>query len=240
MINRLVLLPGLDGTGELFSDFVAALPQTIETTVVRYPTQESRTYAELLGVVRNLVAPLEKFVLVGESFSSPLAIQLAGSRPPNLAGLVICVGFVSNPFPRSRRLVRALAKPSLFGLPTPEFILKHYLTGWSGALALRRKIRQNRLLVRPKVLADRVQEILKSDAKEELMRINVPILYLQGAYDRLIGKRCFEEIRRLQPRSILASIPAHHVLLQQKPVEAAEAVMKFMRACQDEQAIAPA
>src|SRR5215472_16577009 len=102
MIKRLVLLPGLDGTGELFADFVAALPPTIEATVIAYPAREFLTYAELSPLVRDQVAHLGPFVLLGESFSSPLAATLAGSRPANLAGLIICAGFVSNPFPHSK------------------------------------------------------------------------------------------------------------------------------------------
>jgi len=180
MVNRLVLLPGLDGTGALFADFVAALPRTMEVTVVGYPTDEPRTYAELLVFVRDSVARLDRFVLLGESFSSPLAIKVAGSRPANLAGLVICAGFASNPFPPLKLLMRMLAKPFLFRLPTPDFILKYFLAGFSASPALIRKIRQNRLLVQPEVLANRVQEILNCDAKEDLIRADVPIMYLQG------------------------------------------------------------
>jgi len=36
MIRRLVLLPGMDGTGELFADFVEALPDAFDGRVVRY------------------------------------------------------------------------------------------------------------------------------------------------------------------------------------------------------------
>ena len=34
---KLVLLPGMDGTGELFDSFVKALPQSFTTEIVRYP-----------------------------------------------------------------------------------------------------------------------------------------------------------------------------------------------------------
>lgn len=43
---RLVLLPGLDGTGELFAPFVAALG-AIPSQVIAYPHDRVMGYAEL-------------------------------------------------------------------------------------------------------------------------------------------------------------------------------------------------
>lgn len=37
-VRKLVLLPGMDGTGELFAGFVTALPDTFETTTIKYPS----------------------------------------------------------------------------------------------------------------------------------------------------------------------------------------------------------
>jgi len=236
MIKGLVLLPGLDGTGELFADLVAALPPTLAVTVVGYPRQEFRTYDQLLDFVRDSVAHLDPFVVLGESFSSPLAVRLAASRPENLAGLIICAGFVSNPFPHAGFFMRALAKPFLFRLPRPGFIHKYYVTGWRASPKFRERFRENLRLVAPEVLAGRVQEILRCDARDDLVRTAVPTLYLQGAHDRLIRLRCFEEIQKLQPRVRLASVPAPHLLLQQKPHEAAEAIMKFIHEIQAGQA----
>jgi hypothetical protein len=40
-VFKLVLLPGMDGTGELFSNFEAALPSSLETVRVRYPADDT-------------------------------------------------------------------------------------------------------------------------------------------------------------------------------------------------------
>jgi hypothetical protein len=50
----LVLLPGLDGTGELFSGFRNALSPGIRTTVVSYPPDPGSGYAELEAIARSL------------------------------------------------------------------------------------------------------------------------------------------------------------------------------------------
>jgi pimeloyl-[acyl-carrier protein] methyl ester esterase len=228
VIKRIVLLPGLDGTGALFADFVAALPPTVAATVIDYPKQEFYSYAELLELVRGSVADLESYVVLGESFSSPLAVHLAATRPKNLAGLIICAGFVSNPFPHAKFLMRILARPFLFRLPTPDFIHKYFVTGWSAPAAFIERIHTNLRLVSPEVLAGRVHEILNCDAREDMVRTTAPTMYLQGEYDRLIRRRCFEEIQQLQPRVRLASVAAPHLVLQMKPRESVEAILKFM------------
>ena len=94
---KLVLLPGMDGTGELFSGFIAALPGTFEVVTVRYPTERYLPYSELENFVRAACPIFGPFMLVAESFSTPLAIQYAATSPANLAGIVLCTGFATSP-----------------------------------------------------------------------------------------------------------------------------------------------
>ena len=53
--KTLVLLPGLDGTGNLFTDFVAALPPTLIARTVRYPADRFLTYTDLLTYLRDVI-----------------------------------------------------------------------------------------------------------------------------------------------------------------------------------------
>lgn len=71
MIKKLVMLPGMDGTGELFADFVEALPDRFEVEVVRYPTNVCLSYTELMTFVQSAAPGSEPFVLIAESFSPP-------------------------------------------------------------------------------------------------------------------------------------------------------------------------
>ncbi len=76
----LVLLPGLDGTGILFTPLVVALGNGRRVIVVTYPTSEkAQTYAKLHEVAGAALPPSGPLVLLGESFSGPLAISLAAA-----------------------------------------------------------------------------------------------------------------------------------------------------------------
>lgn len=75
---RLVLLPGLDGTGRLFQPLLAHLPSTIDPLVISY-SNLAGTYAEMLPAARKELPPDRPFVLLAESFSGPAAIALAAN-----------------------------------------------------------------------------------------------------------------------------------------------------------------
>ena len=64
MARHLVLLPGIHGKGQLFEDFIAALPNTLVTAVVAYPATRFLSYGELRPYVGAPVPKAEPFVLL--------------------------------------------------------------------------------------------------------------------------------------------------------------------------------
>jgi pimeloyl-ACP methyl ester carboxylesterase len=98
-VAAIVLLPGMDGTGSLFSEFIAALPHGLEPIVVAYPIDRALDYADLVQLARESLPTDRPYLLVGESFSGPIAISLAASRPEGLRGLVLVCSFARSPMP---------------------------------------------------------------------------------------------------------------------------------------------
>ena len=89
----------MDGTGQLFREFVACLPETIEPVIVRYPTDQCLSYDDLNEFVRIACPDSAAFVVLAESFSTPLAIKYAAKNRANLIGVILCAGFVTSPVP---------------------------------------------------------------------------------------------------------------------------------------------
>jgi pimeloyl-[acyl-carrier protein] methyl ester esterase len=226
--KHLVLLPGLDGTGELFVDFVAALPESCTATIVAYPTDRFLSYTDLRPFVRAAVPHSERFVLVAESFSTPLAIWYAATNPPNLVAVVICAGFVGSPIHDWSEIVKVLAKPWLFSLKLPRTFVEYFLIGQNAAPSLLQKLRQALHGVSPDVLSGRVREVLDCDARDDLRRITVPLLYLEATNDKLLSSSCKEEFSHIRPDVLFKSVPAPHLLLQREPQKAASIVMAFV------------
>lgn len=227
--KRLVLLPGLDGTGELFADFVAALPQAWTATTVAYPTDRFLPYTDLRPFVSAAVPQSERFVLVAESFSTPLAVWYAATNPRNLDAVVICAGFVGSPVHAWSGIVKAMLTPWLFRLRPPRFILEYFLLGRNTPPELLTKLRRTLRRVGPGVLSGRVREALHCDARDDLRRTTVPLLYLEATYDRLLSSSCEKEFSHLRPDIQFSSVPAPHLLLQREPQKAATIMMAFFR-----------
>jgi pimeloyl-[acyl-carrier protein] methyl ester esterase len=221
---KLVLMPGMDGTGELFSEFVAVLPPWLETVIVRYPTEQIASYAELEGIVRAACPVSEPFLLVAESFSTPLAIQIAATHPANLVGLVLCAGFATTPVEGWRRLPGLLLTPFVFRVPIPDIALKFWLVGADAPTSLLAAVRDAISSVWPRVLAARFRAVLECDVRAQLNQIAVPVLYLQAKQDRLVDRSSLEEIRRIKPHVKVVSIEGPHLLLQRQPQKSAEGV----------------
>lgn len=185
-------------------------------------------YADLFPYLLDIVPKTAPFVLVAESFSSPLAIKLAAMNPANLKGLVICAGFVKFPVTGWLRRMQALVRPFLFRFAAPRFVLEYFLVGAMVPGDLIDAVRRTLYSVSPTVIAGRIRAAMTCNLSGELSRVRVPILYLRADHDRLIMKSCFEEIQRVKPDTILATIPGPHLLLQREPCKAAVLIAQFL------------
>src|SRR6267143_1403773 len=221
------VLPGLDGTGQLFAAFLASLPNTFTATVVAYPADKILSYLELRPFVSAAVPKAEPFVLLAESFSAPLAVEFAASNPPNLAGLVICAGFVFKPIADWSQLAMAALRPWLFRLSAPRWILEYFLVGRDAPRSLILELRQVLRSVSPDVLSGRVCEALNCDARNALARTKVSLLYVQATQDKLLADSCVNEMKRIKPEMLIAQLAGPHLLLQREPQKVASIVSTY-------------
>jgi pimeloyl-[acyl-carrier protein] methyl ester esterase len=219
-----VLMPGLDGTGRLFEPLRQAVGDRAETLTVSYPEHEALTYAELLPRVERLLPKAGGFVLIAESFSGPLALALAAESPARLAGVVLCNTFVTPPVWRGL----GLAPLSLLTrLSPPDLLLRRYLVGDDASAEALERARAATEAVAPAVLAARIDEVLRVDARAWLEACEAPLLYLRGEQDRLVPERCLEEILQLRPQAAVARIDGPHLLLQAAPEACAQRIERF-------------
>ncbi|MDM5181960.1 alpha/beta hydrolase [Massilia sp. DJPM01] len=224
----LVLLPGMDGSGDLFAGFIAALGDRQETMVVSYPPALALGYAGLTEHARAQL-PLDRpFVLVGESFSGPVAIALAASRPPGLIGLVLCCTFARTPRP-----LLAPLRPLVSVLPMPSSLtplIAPFLLGFDAPLALRRALRAALDQVPPARLRGRLREVMAVDYTARARNIAVPVLYLQATRDWIVPASAARLLASLCPDWRLVALEGPHLLLQSVPEQAATTIKHFVAA----------
>ena len=224
----LVLLPGLEGTGDLFANLLPELPQTLNVITAAYPPERFLPYAELVSWLSNVVPKNGIFALLAESYGTPLAVKFAATHPPNLVGIILSAGFISNPVRSWGLLPKLLARPFLFRVRPPDFMLEYFLIGPHASKSLKLAFRRAVRSVSADVLAERARAVISCDAKLEIGQVNVPMLYLRGTEDRLVGKASLDQIKSLRPETISFSVRAPHLLLQREPRIAARAITQFL------------
>ena len=83
--------------------------------------------------------------------------------------------------------------------------------------------------LRRDVLAARVEAVLDVNVREELKGLQVPVLYIAGAGDWLIGKKCIDVIWLCRPDVEIRVLEACHMVLQTNPAEAAKVITEFCK-----------
>jgi pimeloyl-ACP methyl ester carboxylesterase len=219
----------MDGTGDLFDDFISALPSEFGVVAVRYPVEQPLRYADLLPFIRDASSPSEPFAMIAESFSTPLAIQYAAAQSQNLSCLIMCAGFVTSPATGWKRVVASLLAPATFKRAMPEHLIRALLLDTHAPPDLVLRVRQAISSVRADVLCSRLREILACDVRTELAKVTTPLLYIQARNDRLVRASNFATIKAIRPNTSVIVLDAPHLLLQRNPSGAARAVVDFVR-----------
>jgi pimeloyl-ACP methyl ester carboxylesterase len=222
---RLVLLPGLDGTGLLFARFVSALGPEVEVAVVHYPNDRALTYPEHEGIARSFLPTNQPYVLLGESFSGPIAISIAATQPAGLLGLILCCTFARSPYPLLSHL-QPLFNFVPFNL-MPKVLQSHFIFGRFSSRSLRVEHRAAVSLASNVALRARIRDVFAVDVTAKLAEINVPTLYLQASEDHVVPKSAAGPIRRGIPGAKFIELEAPHLLLQTKPDKAAGLITDF-------------
>jgi pimeloyl-ACP methyl ester carboxylesterase len=223
----LVLLPGLDGTGKLFAEFVRVVGTDIETHIVSYPKDEPLGYAELEVLVRTVLPTDRPFVLLGESFSGPIAIRIAADPPSGLVGLILCVTFAKNPYPLlgwAGALAAWLPVKSL-----PRWVRAPLMWGSMSPERAPNQVSRAMADVAEGVIRHRIAALLAVDESTALARIRLPLLVLQAGHDLVVPRAATDWIVTIARHAQVVEIEGPHLLLQTRPAECATAVVAFMR-----------
>jgi pimeloyl-[acyl-carrier protein] methyl ester esterase len=225
--TRLILLPGLDGAGLAFGPLLKLLPSFIQPTVVTYPRDRVMGYQELLPMVMGML-PNEPFVLLGESFSSPLSITIAAARPPGLRGLILSSAFARNPLWLAPNWLAYLTHPLVFRLYNPYIRLKVWRRG-AGPQSTARLAAISGL--KPQVVANRARSALRVNVMRQLSTCPVPVLYIRGKRDRLVHSRNLSEMAQCLPSMRVVRIDGGHCVLRSQAELAATAIIEFIANC---------
>ena len=188
--RAVVLVPGMNGTGELFYRQVPRLERSyrVATYWLREDAESLDRLAADLSHVVDVVAPIEgRAIIVGESFGGAVALTFALSYPERVEALVIL-----NSFPYFAPQVRLrLAIAGLAVLPWGAMPLVRHLTAFRlhSPHTHRAEVKQFIELTAHATrdgYINRLKLLRRFDVRDRLHDIRQPALFLAAERDHLV------------------------------------------------------
>ena len=188
--EAVVLVPGMDGTGQLFYRQTGPLARSYR--VATYALRDSapsmdRLVADLAQVIDQVAPDERRAIVVGESFGGALALSFALAHPERLSALVILNSF-SCFLPRIRL---HLAIAGLRILPWHTMGLVRRLTAFrlhsrhTHHDEVRRFMELTAQTTREGYIG-RLRILTQYDVRERLHEMQVPTLFLAAEQDHLV------------------------------------------------------
>lgn len=223
----LILLPGLHGTGELFSPLVGQLQGRVDCRVHSYSPSKFQTIQELAEEVLKQPDHVESAVILAESFSGLVLLELlieGGLKP---AGVIFSAAFAYPPRPLIHGVLRFLPVSLLLQLPLPDLAIRLALVGPRAGPEITKLVRDAIRKVDPAVLAHRLR-LVGATSFPDGTKMNVPCLYLQGKDDQLVPASCCSWFEKCFSKLRVEMIDGPHLLLQIQPKKAGKKVLEFI------------
>lgn len=222
----LVLLPGLDGTGLVFEPLLGYLPGEIVPQVVRYPCDRPLSLQEHIDFARKELPRDRPFVLLAESFSGPVGVQLLAAPPENLLGVIFVATFVRSPSPLLLKLGRYFPPRLLRSLFSTTLLSRFFCLGRAPveSVALFRRALQSASL---SVMARRLR-ILAELPPPPATTFARPCLYLQADHDRLVPPAAAKDLQGSLPQLQVKRLAGPHIILLARPEAGARVISDFI------------
>jgi pimeloyl-ACP methyl ester carboxylesterase len=219
----LVMLPGLDGSGQLFGPFSACVADILDPQPVGYPSNRLWGYEDLLPFVRERL-PDGPSVVLGESFSGPLAVMLADALPAQVSAVVLVSSFARLPLPPRAAWLAGRVEAAR----CPQWLTAFALTDQTTPPAMREELSRQARALAPPLVERRLRAVFGVDVRPTLDRLRCPVLAVHGRGDRLVplwwARRDLGRCRGVT----FQAVAGPHMLLQSVPQAVARCIAAWL------------
>jgi pimeloyl-ACP methyl ester carboxylesterase len=228
--QNIVFMPGLDGTGLSAEPLTRLFPPDAVVTLIRYPADKLLSFAEILECAAAQFPAGVEPVVIAESFSGPVAIELIASGRVQAKCLILCATFARAPRPILFRISRFLGLAKLIRPVMPQhffriFLGKKYM---ASLIPLWERVHAG---VSPRVLSHRLGLINSIDVTKWLDKLSIPCCYLQATNDRVVPSSCLVDMEKSISDLVIKKIKSPHFILQAEPQACLRAIEEFLKRC---------
>lgn len=232
---KVILLPGMDGTGELFSPLLGALPDYLKPTVVTLnaikpsecvsKSERVNRYDVEFEYLRQLIGN-DRVVLVAESYSGYLAYRLCQEIPSQVCQVIFIASFISTPSFWARLgavIPSGLINPSL----APHWLLNKFcFAGFGKPHHIAALINTTHKVEKP-LLASRIRAI--AELTKPTATVAIPTIYIRPKQDYLVNQQAVNYVASMFPRLRVEHLEGGHFLAQTHPDECAAIISQCIK-----------
>ncbi len=222
---KLVLLPGMDGTGELFYPLLEKLPLNLDIQVITFSKREKQSYSELSSKIKQQL-PTAPFVLVAESFSGILAYRISLDNKIPLQKLILIATFLQKPRPVLLRFLPLIPHSLMFSSLLPSFLYQIFCLGHRGDANLLASLKASLKHVDKSVLANRLRLISGLDFPSENSKVET--LIINPLKDRLVPKSVSSRIQSRFADATVKEVDGPHFISQVCAEEVSVCILGFI------------
>jgi len=218
---KILLLPGMDGTGLLLKTFAGYLEGDVR--IIRYTTEQKQSYRALVKYVASQLQAHAQYVVVAESFSGPIAYDLLKTHT-NIISVVFVASFITRP--HHGLLITKYFPYRFMGTKFPDFVAK-FLLGKLASAATVAHFQQAVRRVSSQVLGHRIRQM--ATLTKPQAKIHIRCSYLRPSHDVLVSNECKQVIKAQCHDFMEYRVEGSHFVLQVNPKAAAEVVNREIR-----------
>lgn len=223
---KLILLPGLDGTGKLFQPLLKILPSDIDVLVINYPTHKLLNYNELVEYVLSYIPINEKFILVAESFSGPIAYSISQQKGKTLVSIIFVATFLEQPKPTILKILIKLPLNYLLKFSVPIFILRYIFFSKNIDKQIIQTLKKTLKNIPVETIIHRIQKI--STLQKALIKVDMNVYYILAQKDKIIPYKVINSFQNIFNKVKIYPLNSGHLVLQSFPKECADIIVDII------------
>ncbi len=217
----------MDGTGRLFEPFIEALDENHDILTISLPGGQDQSYEFLTQYVRKRLPRDDRFIILAESFSGPIAYRLLQEEENRIATVIFVASFIKRPTLLAKLASRLVASFMLRRSLISDIAVKTLLLGFRSNQNLMQKFWQAVTEAGARTLKSRLEAVGSLPNPEQ--RISKVCFYIQADNDCLVPGRNFDAFKQLFVDIRLYRIEGPHLILQTKPRECAAVIGEIAR-----------
>ncbi len=221
---QLILLPGMDGTGILFTPLIHQL-EGLEINVIPLPNDGPQDYSTLSAHVASIIGD-EECIIIAESFSGGIVETLLRSGDANIKHVIFFASFLSSPSLFFLKLAIHLPLKTLLNIPllTP-MLMRLFCLGRNAPANDINLLQRAISLVPVATLKARMKQA--SAYKASSLVFQTPATYIHPKHDFLVSDRSLEFMSRFNKIEVI-ELDGPHFIIQSQPKKCAHVIRKAL------------